>query len=161
MKRGTTKRRASVARRRATLSDSCDPLDALPPEKRLRALGIELPPPAAAVGDCAPTATIGSLLMTSGQLPWIAGELKFKGKIGAQLTSDHQAFRLSALNAIAQLKAVLGSLDRVKQIVRVEGTMGCAPGFTDHHVVLNGASHVVNQIFGPRGRHSICRRLGY
>ncbi len=135
---------------------SIDPLDARMPEERLRALGIELPPPAPAVGDYAPTVTIGSLLMTSGQLPWIAGELKFKGKIGAELTVEqgYQAFRLSALNAIAQLKAALGSLDRVKQIVRLEGTMGCAPGFTDQPSVLNGASHIVNQVFGPRGRHT-------
>jgi enamine deaminase RidA (YjgF/YER057c/UK114 family) len=111
---------------------------------------------APAVGDYAPTAIAGTLLMTSGQLPWIAGELKFKGKIGADLSPEQgfQAFRLSALNAIAQLKASLGSLDRVKQVVRLEGTRGCAPGFTAQPSVLNGASHVVNQIFGPRGRHT-------
>lgn len=137
-------------------SASTDTLDGLTPEQRLRALGIELPPAAPAVGDYAPTAIAGSLLMTSGQLPWIAGDLKFKGKIGADLTPEqgYQAFRLSALNAIAQIKAALGSLDRVKQVVRLEGTMGCAPGFTAQPSVLNGASEVVNQIFGPRGRHS-------
>src|SRR5262245_21844154 len=110
------------------------------PEARLKALGIELPPAPPAVGDYAPTAVIGSLLMTSGQLPWIAGDLKFKGKIGGDLTSEqgYQAFRLSALNAVAQVKAALGSLDRVKQIVRLEGTMGCAPGFTGQPAVLNG-----------------------
>src|SRR5215470_4985965 len=104
--------------------------DGLTPEQRLKKLGIELPPAAPAVGDYAPTAVAGSLLMTSGQLPWIAGDLKFKGKIGAELTPEqgYQAFRLSALNAIAQVKAALGSLDRVKQVVRLEGTMGCAPG---------------------------------
>ena len=109
-----------------------DPLEGLTPEQRLQKLGIELPPAAPAVGDYAPTAIAGSLLMTSGQLPWIAGDLKFKGKIGAELTPEqgYQAFRLSALNAIAQIKAALGSLDRVKQVVRLEGTMGCAPGFT-------------------------------
>jgi hypothetical protein len=76
--------------------------------------------------------------------------------MGAELTikQGYQAFRLSALNAIAQLKAALGSLDRVKQIVRLEGTMGCAPGFTEQPSVLDGASHIVNQVFGPRGRHT-------
>lgn len=131
-------------------------LDGLSPEQRLAALGIELPPAAAGVGDYAPTSIAGSLLMTSGQLPWIAGDLKFRGKIGSDLTVEqgYQSFRLSALNAISQLRAALGSLDRVKQIVRVEGTLNCAPGFIEQHLVLNGASHVVNQIFGPRGRHS-------
>ena len=110
-------------------SSSIDLIDTLLPEERLRALGIELPPAAAAVGDYAPTVTTGNLLMTSGQLPWIAGDLKFKGKIGKELNVEqgYQAFRLSALNAIAQLRAALGSLNRVKQIVRLEGTMGCAP----------------------------------
>ena len=69
-------------------SASTDTLDGLTPEQRLRALGIELPPAAPAVGDYAPTAIAGSLLMTSGQLPWIAGDLKFKGKIGADLTPE-------------------------------------------------------------------------
>jgi enamine deaminase RidA (YjgF/YER057c/UK114 family) len=98
----------------------------------------------------------GNLLLTSGQLPWINGELKFKGKIGAELDLEqgYQAFRLSALNAIAQLKSALGSLDRVQRILRVEGTFGCAPGFTEHPKVLNGASHVVNQVFGARGLHT-------
>jgi enamine deaminase RidA (YjgF/YER057c/UK114 family) len=140
----------------AMLSASIDSPDPLTPEYRLQALGIELPPPAAAVGDYAPTTMIGSLLMTSGQLPWIAGELKFKGKIGAELTVEqgYQAFRLSALNAISQLKAALGTLDRVKRIIRLEGTLGCAPGFTDQPAALNGASHIINQVFGSRGRHT-------
>ena len=122
----------------------------------MRALGIELPPAAPAVGDYAPTLITSNLLMMSGQLPWIAGDLKFKDKMGAELNIEqgYQAFRLSALNAIAQLKAALGSLDRVKQIIRLEGTMGCAPGFQDQPKVLDGASHVVNQVFGPRGRHT-------
>jgi enamine deaminase RidA (YjgF/YER057c/UK114 family) len=126
------------------------------PEERLRALGIELPPAAGAVGAYAPTVIVGNLLMMSGQLPWIAGDLKFRGKIGADLTIEqgYQAFRLSALNAISQIKVALGSLDRVKQIVRLEGTMGCAPGFTDQPKVLDGASQVVNDVFGPRGRHT-------
>ena len=62
-----------------------DPLDtSLMPEERLRALGVELPPAAPAVGDYAPTVITGNLLMMSGQLPWIAGDLKFKGKMGAE-----------------------------------------------------------------------------
>jgi hypothetical protein len=82
--------------------------------------------------------------------------LKFKGKIGAELNLEqgYQAFRLSALNAIAQVRSALGTLDRVKQIVRLEGTFGCAPGFMEHPKVLNGASHIVNEVFGPRGRHT-------
>ena len=127
------------------------------PEQRLRELGIELPPAPGAAGDYLPYIITGNLLMTSGQLPWINGELKFKGKIGAELSLEqgYQAFRLSALNAIAQVrKALDGNLDRVTRTVRLEGTFGCAPGFTDHPKVLNGASHIVNEVFGPRGLHT-------
>jgi enamine deaminase RidA (YjgF/YER057c/UK114 family) len=137
-------------------SPSPDPLGSLAPEERLHSLGIELPPAAPAVGAYAPTVITGNLLMTSGQLPWIAGDLKFTGKIGGELNVEqgYQAFRLSALNAISQLKAALGSLDRVRRIVRLEGTLGCAPGFTEQPSVIDGASDIVNQIFGPRGLHT-------
>jgi enamine deaminase RidA (YjgF/YER057c/UK114 family) len=131
--------------------------DTRTPEQRLKDLGLELPPAPGAAGDYLPYIITGNLLMTSGQLPWINGELKFKGKIGAELTLEqgYQAFRLSALNAIAQVrKALDGNLDRVQRIVRLEGTFGCAPGFTDHPKVLNGASHIVNEVFGPRGLHT-------
>ena len=131
--------------------------DTRTPEQRLKDLGIELPPAPGVAGDYLPYVITGNLLMTSGQLPWINGELKFKGKIGAELSLEqgYQAFRLSALNAIAQVrKALDGNLDRVKRIVRLEGTFGCAPGFTEHPKVLNGASHIVNEVFGPRGLHT-------
>jgi enamine deaminase RidA (YjgF/YER057c/UK114 family) len=126
------------------------------PEQRLKDLGIALPPAPGVAGDYLPWIITGNLLMTSGQLPWIDGVLQFKGKIGAELDVEqgYQAFRLSALNAIAQIRSALGTLDRVKQILRLEGTFGCAPGFTQHPKVLNGASHIVNVVFGPRGRHT-------
>lgn len=126
-------------------------------EQRLRDLGIALPPAPGAAGDYLPYIITGNLLMTSGQMPWRDGVLQFTGKIGAELTLEqgYQAFRLSALNAIAQVrKALDGNLDRVNRIVRLEGTFGCAPGFTDHPKVLNGASHIVNEVFGPRGLHT-------
>jgi hypothetical protein len=131
--------------------------DSRSPEQRLRELGIELPPAPGVAGDYLPYIITGNLLMTSGQLPWIDGALKFKGKIGGELSLEQgiQAFRLSALNAIAQVrKALAGNLDRVNRILRLEGTFGCAPGFTDHPKVLDGASHIVNEVFGPRGRHT-------
>ncbi len=126
------------------------------PEQRIEELGIELPPAQVGVGDYEAWAITGNLLMTSGQLPWIDGDLKFKGKIGSDLSMEegYEAFRLSALNAITQLKSALGELSRVKQIVRLEGTMGCAPGFIRQPEALNGASHIINQVFGKRGRHT-------
>ncbi|NNJ75614.1 MAG: RidA family protein [Anderseniella sp.] len=126
------------------------------PEERLAALGIELPPVPGAVGDYAPWVITGNLLMTSGQLPWIDGDMKFVGKVGSDLTVEqgYQSFRLSALNVIAQLKSAVGSLSRIRRIVRLEGSINCAPGFTDQASALNGASHMINQAFGKKGLHT-------
>jgi len=125
-------------------------------EERLKELGLVLPKAAGAVANYVPWAIVGSMLYTSGQLPWIDGDLKFKGKICKELTPDqgYQACRLSALNAIGQLKAALGDLERVKRIVRIEGVLNVATGFTATPGVLNGASDLVNSVFADRGQHT-------
>jgi enamine deaminase RidA (YjgF/YER057c/UK114 family) len=125
-------------------------------EEQLDEIGLTLPKPAGAVANYVPWAIVGNMLYTSGQLPWINGDLKFKGKIGRELTADqgYQACRLAALNAIGQLKSALGDLEKVKRIVRIEGVLNVAPGFTATPGVLNGASDLVNAVFGPRGQHT-------
>jgi len=125
-------------------------------EEKLRELGITLPPAPAAVGAYLPWTRTGNLVFTSGQLPWLEGKLAYTGKLGADLGVDqgYQAARLCAINAIAQLKAAAGDLERVRQIVRVEGYVHAAPGFHDHPKVLNGASDLLNEVFGTRGRHA-------
>ena len=111
---------------------------------------------AGAVAAYEPWAIANGILYTSGQLPWRDGKLLYTGKIGAALTPEegYLACQLSTLNAIAQLKQALGSLDKVKRILRVEGVLNAAPGFTDMPAVLNGASHLVNAVFQERGRHT-------
>lgn len=125
-------------------------------EATLRRLGLQLPPPPKPLGAYAPWVITGSLIMTSGQFPWVDGELAFTGKVGATVSPEegYQAFRISALNAIAQLKAAAGSLERISRIVRVEGTMQVATGFRDGPLALNGASDLINEVFGERGLHS-------
>ena len=127
-------------------------------EQRLAELGLDLPPAPAAVAAYEPWAIVGNMLYTSGQLPWRDGRtLLFKGRIGADLTLEqgYEACKLSTLNAIAQVKAALGDLERVKRIVRVEGSLNVAPGTGDTTPkVLNGASDLVNAVFGARGRHT-------
>ena len=125
-------------------------------EDRLRELGLSLPKAAAAVANYVPWAIAGTMLYTSGQLPWIEGDLKFKGKIGRELTLEqgYEACRLATLNAISQLKAALGDLERVRRIVRIEGVLNVAPGFSDTPKVLNGASDLVNAVFEERGAHT-------
>lgn len=76
--------------------------------------------------------------------------------MGAELSVDdgYQSFRLSALSAIAQLKSAVRELSRIKRIVRVEGTAHTTPDFTEQPAALNGASHLINEVFGERGRHT-------
>lgn len=126
------------------------------PEQRLEELGVTLPPPPKPRGAYAPWIITGSLLLTSGQFSWRDGRLAYTGRIGGDVSEveAYDACRLAAINCIAQLKAAVGSLSRIRQIIRIEGTMQVAPGFRNHPVALNGGSDLVNQVFGERGRHT-------
>ena len=126
------------------------------PEEKLKALGLELPSAAPGVGAYEPWIEVNGIIYTSGQLPWVDGELKYTGRLGEDLTVEdgYESFRLSTLNAFAQLKSAVGELSRIKRIVRVEGVALSAPGFTEQPKALDGASHLINEVFGPRGRHS-------
>ena len=126
------------------------------PEERLARLDITLPAPPAAVAAYVPWIRTGPLLMTSGQLPMREGRVAYCGKLGVDLSDEegYQAARLSAINALAQLKAAVGELSRVRQIVRVEGYVQSGPGFTRQPQVVNGASELLNEVFGDRGRHT-------
>ena len=125
-------------------------------EAKLTELGIELPPPPPAVAAYEPWMRTGNLVFTSGQLPWRDGEMAHSGRCGEEITEDqgYQAARQCAINAIAQIKAAAGDLDRVKRIVKVDGYVHTAPGFRGHPQVLNGASELFNAVFGERGRHA-------
>jgi len=125
-------------------------------EERIASLGLTIPPAAGAVAAYEPWVIANGILYTSGQLPWQDAKIRYKGKIGGPLTADdgYRACQLSALNAIAQLKDALGSLEKVKRIIRIEGVLNIEPGFTDFPPVLNGASHLVNAVFQERGRHT-------
>jgi enamine deaminase RidA (YjgF/YER057c/UK114 family) len=126
------------------------------PETRLQDLGLDLPPAAGAVANYAPWVISGGIVYTSGQLPWIAGKLHYTGKIGGNLSIEdgYNACRLSCLNAVSQLKAATGDLARVRRVIRLEGVLNVAAGFTQHPQALNGASDLINGVFGERGRHT-------
>jgi enamine deaminase RidA (YjgF/YER057c/UK114 family) len=98
----------------------------------------------------------GYLVITSGQLPFVGKELAFVGKLGAELHEQDgwNAARLCAVNALAQIKACVGSLDKISRIVRVEGYVHSAPGFQNQPKVLNGASELLVELFGDAGKHT-------
>ncbi|HRP47889.1 MAG TPA: RidA family protein [Trueperaceae bacterium] len=122
------------------------------PEHRLEKLGIELPAAATPVGLYQPVVVSRGVAYLSGQGPTVNGRPAFYGQVGGELTLDDatQAARLCALNALAVLRAELGSLNRVRRIVKVLGFIASAPGFHQQPIVLNGASTLLNDIF-PTG----------
>ncbi|MBF6223988.1 MULTISPECIES: RidA family protein [Nocardia] len=124
-------------------------------EKNLAELGITLPPVVAPVAAYIPAIRTGSLVYTSGQLPFVNGQLSAVGKVGAEVSVEaaKEAARLCALNALAAVHDLVG-LDAVVRIVKVVGFVASAPGFGDQPVVINGASEFLGQVFGDAGRHA-------
>ena len=125
-------------------------------EENLERLGIVLPQPPAAVANYVAWVRTGDLVITSGQLPWEGSVMKYTGRVGAELSTEegYRAARLAAINGIAQLKDAVGDLEKIVQIVRLEGNVHSADGFTEHHQVLNGASDLLMEVFELRGRHT-------
>ncbi len=119
-------------------------------------LGIVIPASPTPVANYVPVVRVGDLLFLSGVLPSRDGQLIMTGKLGVDLSLDQgiDAAKAAALNALAIVKSEVGSLDRVKRIVKMVGHIASAPGFTDQPQVLNGASDLFVQIFGEAGRHA-------
>jgi enamine deaminase RidA (YjgF/YER057c/UK114 family) len=128
----------------------------LNPEERLAQLGLAIPEAPGAVAAYVPWARTGNLVLTSFQLPWHEGALAYTGRLGAELSIEdgYAAARICALNGIAQLKEAASELSRVARILRLEGHVGCVEEFTEIPQVLNGASELVNEVFGERGAHT-------
>ena len=125
-------------------------------EQRLQQLGISLPDPPRPVAAYVPTRLAGSLLFISGQGPVEAGEVRFAGKVGQDVSLEEgaQAARFCAINCLAQARSALGSLDRVRQIVKLVGFVNAGPDFTQQPQVINGASELLIEVFGEAGRHA-------
>ncbi|MEO3434415.1 RidA family protein [Inquilinus sp. CAU 1745] len=126
-------------------------------DARLKELGVTLPQAAAPAANYVPAVRSGAMLYISGQLPMANGEIKVKGKLGGgvSLEDGAEAARLCALNIVAQAKAALdGDLDRVVRVVKLVGFVNSAPDFTDQPKVVNGASNMMADIFGDKGKHA-------
>ncbi|RME44069.1 MAG: RidA family protein [Chloroflexi bacterium] len=125
-------------------------------EQKLRELGLELPAPPEPVAAYVPAVEANGLLFTSGSGPIEDGKIKYHGKVGRDLSVEegYQAARLTMLNLLAVVRQALGSLDRVERIVKVTGLVASAPGFNRQPEVMNGASHVLEALFGEQGRHA-------
>jgi enamine deaminase RidA (YjgF/YER057c/UK114 family) len=125
-------------------------------DAKLKALNIELPMAPKPVANYVPVVRVGDLLFLSGVLPSRDGQLILTGKLGQGITIEQgmEAAKVAALNALAIVRGEVGSLDKVKRIVKMVGHIASAPGFTDQPQVLNGASDLLVQIFGETGKHA-------
>jgi enamine deaminase RidA (YjgF/YER057c/UK114 family) len=125
-------------------------------EQRILDLGLELPPVANPAGSYLPAMVSGNLVFTSGQLPLADGKLMATGKLGAGIEVA-EASELAArclLNALAAVKGVIGNLDRITQVVKVVGFVASTEEFTAQPTVINGASELLESIFGELGKHA-------
>jgi enamine deaminase RidA (YjgF/YER057c/UK114 family) len=129
-------------------------------EKRLAELGLTLPPVAAPVAAYVPAVLDGDRVWVSGQLPFVDGALPVTGRVGSGgdgLVDPLEAAglaRICALNALAAVKSVIDDLDRVVRVVKLVGFVASDPSFTGQPLVINGASELIGEVFGPAGVHA-------
>jgi enamine deaminase RidA (YjgF/YER057c/UK114 family) len=125
-------------------------------EGKLAAMGLELPPPPSPLGNYVGSVQVGDLLFVGGVSNRMNGVLKYRGKVGSDLTIEqaYDAARMCALNHLAAIKAALGDLDRVERIVKVVAHVNSAPGFNKQPLVANGESDLLVELYGERGRHT-------
>jgi enamine deaminase RidA (YjgF/YER057c/UK114 family) len=126
------------------------------PESRLKALGIELPPVPRPAANYVTASRSGRLVFLSGQGPIADGKVVYGGKVGSDLSEEqgYQAARLTVLNALSVLRQELGSLDQITRVMKLLAWVRCAEGFQRQHIVVDGASDLLIEIFGERGRHA-------
>src|SRR5947209_10529035 len=125
-------------------------------EQRLAELGHQLPPVSPPVGSYVKGVVVGNVMYLSGNGPDQPGYTSPKGKVGAEVTVEQaeEAARYVGLNLLAAAKDTLGSLDRIRRVVKVLGMVNSAPGFGEQPKVINGCSDLFVELFGEQGRHA-------
>lgn len=124
-------------------------------EEKIKELGFEVPEVAKPLAAYIPAKKVGNLVMTSGQVPLVKGEIKYKGKVGKDLSEEDgiTAAQVCALNCLAAIKSVAGNLDRIVEVEKLTVFVASAEDFTAQPKVANGASELIGQIFGEAGKH--------
>jgi enamine deaminase RidA (YjgF/YER057c/UK114 family) len=125
-------------------------------EEKLAQMGLSLPTPAAPAGNYIGAVRVGNLLFVSGHGPRRQGESYITGKVGRDLTTEqaYEVAKIVMLNCLASVKREIGSLDRVKRIVKLLGMVNCTEDFTEQPKVINGASDLLVALYGEAGRHA-------
>ncbi|MBC9783917.1 RidA family protein [Heliobacillus mobilis] len=125
-------------------------------EAKLQEMGLTIPDAPKPVAAYVPAIKVGDYVYTSGQIPFVNGELKHKGKVGKDVTPEqaYEAAKICCLNCLSVIKGQIGNLDQIKQIVKVVGFVNSAPGFQGQPGVVNGASELLGRVFGDKGQHA-------
>jgi len=125
-------------------------------EEKVKELGFDFPEAARPLAAYVPAVFAGNFVFTAGQIPSVKGELKYTGKVGKDLKENEakKASEICILNCLAAVKRVIGNLDRIEQIVKVAVFVNSAEGFTNQPEVANGASDLLEKIFGEKGKHA-------
>ena len=125
-------------------------------EAKLAELGIELPKTYAPIGAYVPCKVVGEYLWVSGMIPIVEGKLTYEGKVGGEISFEVacECARIATLNALAFARDALGTLDKIVEVVRVQGFIASAEGFFDQPKVLNSASELLFSLFGEAGKHT-------
>jgi enamine deaminase RidA (YjgF/YER057c/UK114 family) len=125
-------------------------------EQKILKMNLQIPELSKPLAAYVPAVQTGKLVFTAGQLPMVNGEIICKGIVGEDVEIDqaYEAARICTLNALAAIKGVIGDLDRIKQIVRVVGYVASVSTFTQQPAVVNGASELLLEIFGEKGKHA-------
>lgn len=125
-------------------------------EERVKELGLAMPELPKPAFSYVPAVQVGKLVFASGQTPTVAGKLTIQGKLGREVSIEQgqEAARLAVLNCLAEVRGLTGSLDTVVRIVKLNGYVASAEGFTEQPRVINGASTLLEEIFGETGKHA-------
>ncbi|MFZ7102824.1 MAG: RidA family protein [Peptococcaceae bacterium] len=125
-------------------------------EEKITSLGLELPEAPKPVAAYVPAVQADNMVYTSGQIPFVNGELKYIGKVGQDVTEQdgYEAAKVCALNCLSVIKSVIGDLDRIEQVVKVNGFVASSEGFNMQPKVINGASELIGELFGEKGQHA-------
>lgn len=125
-------------------------------EQRLGELGLSLPVTPRPVANYVPAVATGKLIYSSGQTPTVNGQLTIQGKLGHEVSIEQgqQAARVAVLNCLSAIRSLIGSLDEIVRVVKMTGYVASAEGFTSQPQVINGASLLLEEIFGESGKHS-------
>lgn len=125
-------------------------------EEKAKGLGLEIPTPLSQTTSYVPAVEVEKYVYTSGQIPFVEGELKYQGRVGEDFDEKeaYEAAKICILNCLSVIKGVVGSIDSIERIIKLRAYFACSDDFELEPKLLNGASEILGEIFGDKGQHA-------